>query len=51
MGILSEMGKGRGPCAGSIAPVIGHDQVHLLLVVKSRDLIIITHHLPIPVEK
>jgi hypothetical protein len=45
------MGEGRGSGAGSIAPVIGYDKVRFLLVVKGRNLIIITHHLPIPVEE
>jgi hypothetical protein len=51
MGILNQIGEGRGPRAGSITPVISNDQVNLLLMIKRRHLIIITYHLTIPMEK
>ena len=51
MRILGEIGEGRGSSAGSITPVIGHDQVDPLLVIKRRDLVIIADHFTIPVEK
>jgi hypothetical protein len=51
MGIMNEVGEGRGPTAGSITPVIGDDQVNFLLMIKRRDVIVITRHLAIPVEK
>src|SRR4030042_4515550 len=51
MRILNEVGEGGGSAAGSIAPVIGHDQVHLALMVEGGDLIIIARHLAVPVKK
>jgi hypothetical protein len=51
MRILDEIGEGRGSSASAITPVIGHDQVHPLLMIKRRDLIIIADHFTIPVEK
>jgi hypothetical protein len=51
MGIVNEIGEGRNTIAGSVAPVIGNDQVKLLLMIKGRYLIIIAHHLTIPMEK
>ena len=51
MRILDEIGEGRDSAAGSIAPVIGHDQVHLALMIKGRDLIVIAHHLTVPMKK
>jgi hypothetical protein len=49
--ILNEIGEGGGSAAGSITPVIGYDQVHLALMIKGRDLVIIAHHLAVPVKK
>jgi outer membrane receptor for monomeric catechols len=51
MGILSEIGEGGDATADSVTPVIGHNQVQSLFVIKERDLIIIADHLTIPMEK
>jgi hypothetical protein len=51
MRILNEIGEGRGSGTGSVTPVIGHDQIHLPLMIKEGNLIIIAHHFAIPVEK
>jgi len=51
MCILNKIGEGRDPGAGPITPVIGHNEINFLLMVKGRDLVIIAHHLTIPVEK
>jgi hypothetical protein len=49
--ILNEIGEGRGSGTCSITPVVGHDQVHLPLVIKGRNLIIIAYHFTVPVKK
>ena len=51
MAILNEVREGGNPAAGSITPVIGNDQVHFLLVIEGRDLIIIAHHFTVSVEE
>jgi hypothetical protein len=51
MCILNKIGEGRDPGAGPITPVVGHNEINFLLMVKRRDLVIITHHLTIPVKK
>jgi hypothetical protein len=51
MRILNEIGEGRDSAAGSVTPVIGDDQVRPDLMIKGSDLIVIAHHLTVPVEK
>jgi hypothetical protein len=51
MGVLSEIGEGRDPATDPVTPVIGHDQVQSLLVIKGRNFIVIAHHLTISVKE
>ena len=51
VGILSEIGESGNPAAYSVAPVISNHQVQPLLMIEEGDLIIVAHHLAIPMEE